>query len=71
MSNTEDVATHAIELELLRTQLISCRARLATQTRAYHRATAVLQQYLELLVILHAIIGQGFSPKGGHGFTPE
>jgi len=40
---------HAVELELLRTQLVSCQAQATSRVRAYQRAEAVLQQYLETL----------------------
>ncbi len=59
----DPAATHAVELELLRGQVISCRARLAAQTRAYQRATAALQQYLETLFphVFPQALAQGLS----------
>ena len=42
-------ADHAVALELLRTQVISCRAQLAQRVRTWQRAEAVLQRYLEAL----------------------
>ena len=42
-------AEHSIEVELLRTQMVSCQARLAVRVRACRRAEAALQQYLETL----------------------
>lgn len=38
---------YPIELELLRTQVVSCQTRLAARVRDYQRAEAALQQYLE------------------------